>query len=129
MQQSPEVIQALALADVVLPVPLSRQRMQERGYNPAAQLAQKLSPSHHHLHTLVRTTHAPAQSALSRRQRLRNLRHAFEVPANQQHFIIQRHVLLVDDVMTTGATAHSASLALLQAGAQSVHILCLARTP
>lgn len=129
MRSNPEVAQTLAWAEVVVPVPLSRERMRERGYNPAAQLAQALSPTHCQLHTLVRTTHTPAQSALSRRQRLRNLRQAFTVHADLQPLILQRRVLLIDDVMTTGATAHSASHALLQAGAQSIRILCAARTP
>ena len=129
MQQDPQVIQLLARADVLIPIPLSPQRMRERGYNPAAQLAQHLSAQHHQLHCLQRTRHTPAQSNLTRAQRLRNLRHAFAVAPAQHNHLANQRVLLLDDVMTTGATLTAASRCLLQAGARQIDVLCMARTP
>ncbi len=80
-------------------------------------------------HRLQRTRHTAAQSDLTRAQRLRNLRHAFAVADAQRHRITDRHVLLIDDVMTTGATFTAASRCLLQAGARQIDVLCMARTP
>lgn len=129
MMQDPAVQALVSTADVLLPVPLSLERMRERGYNPAAQLVQHLHGSQHALHALQRVRHTPAQSGLTRAQRLRNLRQAFAVPAAQQHHIAGQRVLLVDDVMTTGATLTMASHCVLQAGATQVQVLCMARTP
>lgn len=129
MLQDPQIQAVLDGAEVVIPIPLSKERMRERGYNPAAQLAQKLAPHHHQLHALVRTRHTAAQSDLTRAQRLRNLRHAFELPMVQRRHIAGKKVLLIDDVMTTGTTCTVASRALLEAGAAHVAVLCMARTP
>ncbi len=76
-------------------------------------------------HCLQRTRHTTAQSDLTRAQRLRNLRHAFAVADAQRHRITDRHVLLIDDVMTTGATFTAASHCLLQAGARQI-LMCFA---
>ena len=119
----------LQAADTLIPIPLSRQRMRERGYNPAAQLAAYLSPEKCQALVLQRIQHTEAQSLLTRAQRLRNLRHAFEVPTAQRHRLSGLHVLLIDDVMTTGATLAVATRCLLQAGAAQVSTLCVARTP
>lgn len=130
MQQAPDIAQAVAQAELLLPIPLSSERLRTRGYNPAAQLVQHLGAARHKqlLTALVRTRDTPTQRGLTRAQRLRNLRQAFAVPQAQLAAIAGRHILLVDDVMTTGATFASASQCLLQAGAGSVSVLCLART-
>lgn len=123
------IAQAIANADWVLPIPLSPQRLRARGYHPAAQLARALAPHHHHLHLLQRVRDTPAQRGLPRAQRLRNLRGALQVHPADAPQLAGRRVLLVDDVMTTGATLHAATAALQQAGAAHVHVLCWARTP
>lgn len=129
MRQDPAVQAAITGAEVLVPIPLSAARMRERGYNPAAQLSQNLDRSKHQLHSLQRVRHTVAQSGLTRAQRLRNLRQAFEVAPLQQRHITGKRVLLVDDVMTTGATLTMATHCLLQAGAAQVEVLCMARTP
>lgn len=129
LAQHPAVAQAIAQADVVLPIPLSRQRMQERGYNPAALLARHLAGPRAQLHALVRPIHTSAQSQLGRNQRLRNLRGAFTLTPSGQRTVAGQRVLLIDDVMTTGATFTAASHALLRAGCGPVTVLCVARTP
>jgi ComF family protein len=141
----PELARALAplLADAVvaagaapvsllLPVPLSNGRLAERGYNQAWELARRLArpiglPPRDDL--LLRVRDTPHQVGLSRAQRLRNLRDAFWVPPPAQAQLQGRAVAVVDDVMTTGVTAAAASLALLAAGAASVQLWVLARTP
>lgn len=129
MGQDPQIQAALHAADVVVSIPLSAQRLRERGYNPAAQLARQLATDRYRPHALVRNRHTAPQSDLPRALRLRNVRHAFEVPATQRHHITGQRVLVMDDVMTTGATCTVASRVLLEAGAAHVQVLCMARTP
>lgn len=128
---APGVAEALASADAVLPVPLSAQRLAERGYNPAQQLAQALTqalaPGKLRLDMLRRTRHALPQHDLPRAQRLKNVRGAFAATAAAARLRGVR-VVLVDDVMTTGATLHAAASPLLAAGAAQVTGIVLART-
>lgn len=115
--------------DVLVPVPLHRARLRERGYNQALELARPLGrrlgiPVRRTL--LVRTRATAAQSRLDAGARAANLRDAFAVPA---HRAVPAHVALVDDVMTTGATLHAAADALLDAGADRVVAWVCARAP
>jgi ComF family protein len=114
--------------DLVIPVPLHRNRLRWRGFNQAALIggavARRLGRPLD-VRTLVRTRATPAQTAQDRRARLRNVHDAFAVehPAR----IANRRVLLVDDVMTTGATVDECARTLLAAGARRVDVLALAR--
>lgn len=114
--------------DVVVPVPLHRARLRWRGFNQAALLgvavARRLDRELDTT-TLVRTRATPSQTAQDRGARQRNVHRAFAVsrPARVAH----RQILLVDDVMTTGATADECARALLEAGARRVDVLALAR--
>lgn len=120
------------LPDIVLPVPLSQARMAERGFNQAWELARRVAASLHlatTAHALERVVDTAHQTELGRAQRRANLRAAFVVPTAQQAALRGRCIALVDDVMTTGATAEEASRALLRAGVAAVEIWVLARTP
>ena len=129
MHEAPGAAAAVAQADLVLPVPLSRERLRQRGYNQALLLARHLCGAHVHAHLLLRTRDAEAQSHLTRADRLRNLRGAFVLDPLQAPQVAGRRMLLVDDVMTTGATLHAAAAPLREAGAAHVSALVLARTP
>lgn len=129
MREAPGAAAALAEADLVLPVPLSRERLRQRGYNQALLLARQLGATRVHADLLLRTRDAEAQSHLTRAERLRNLRGAFMLDPLQAPQVAGRRVLLVDDVMTTGATLHAAAAPLREAGAAHVAALVLARTP
>jgi ComF family protein len=118
--------------DFVLPMPLSATRRIERGYNQAWELARRVAALRRvqaRADALERVLDAPAQAALARRERLANLRAAFVVPAPARADLRGRDLALVDDVLTTGATAAEATQALLRAGARSVQLWALARTP
>ncbi len=120
----------LTRPDCLLPVPLARKRLRERGYNQALMLARWLSQDlgiAHDEQLLLRPHETLAQQALDAKTRQRNLRGAFALCANAQ--VQGRHFALVDDVLTTGATAHSLSRLLISAGARQVDVYCLARTP
>jgi ComF family protein len=117
---------------LVLPVPLSPQRLQQRGHQQAWGLARALArelglPAQ--AEVLQRTIDTPQQSGLDRAARQRNLRAAFWVPPEARPRVQGRHLALVDDVMTTGATLREAAATLQRAGAASVHVWVFARTP
>ena len=121
---------AAAAVDLVLPMPLSRERLAERGYNQAWELARRVARRHRlkaNALALQRPLHRDPQAGLDRAERRRNLRGVFAVPQPRQ--VAGSHVALVDDVMTTGATLAEAAQALLDAGAASIQAWVLARTP
>ena len=128
LRSTPQVAPALAAADWVLPIPLSRQRLQERGFNQALLLARQLAPEKVSADVLLRLQHTTAQSQLPRAQRLDNLSGALAVEPLHQSQLQGKTIVLVDDVMTTGATLHTAARALRQAGAARITALVVART-
>ncbi len=121
----------LAGAEVIVPVPLHRFRLLARRYNQAALLAYALA-KHAKLpvlpDTLVRRRFTRPQTGLSRAQRLTNVQGAFAAHPNRRAAIKGKSVVLVDDVITTGATLLACTKALLKAGAKEVFVLTLART-
>ncbi|GAB1390470.1 MAG: competence protein F [Rubrivivax sp.] len=113
-------------------LPLSPRRLAERGYDQAWELARALGreaglPAH--ARVLERRFDAPAQARSSRAQRMRNLQGAFAVAAGERLRVEGRHLALVDDVMTTGASAREAARVLREAGAARVDLWIVARTP
>ncbi len=115
-------------SDIIVPVPLHRWRFLRRRYNQAALLAQALSvisgipciPD-----ALIRVRATAAQTGLTRKERLNNLKGAFAI--NVDHVLTDKRVLLVDDVMTTGTTLAQCAQILLSAGVSDVQVLTLAR--
>ncbi|MFD1710059.1 ComF family protein [Ottowia sp. GY511] len=130
LQAASGVVAALASADLVLPLPLSDERLAERGYNPAQLLARHLAapPGSLRLDLLLRTRHTPPQHGLPRAQRLRNVRGAYAVEPRRAAELADRRVVLVDDVMTTGASLFEAAHSVRAAGARYVTAVTLART-
>jgi ComF family protein len=128
LRAAPWVEPALDAADLLIPMPLSRQRLHERGYNQSLVLAKALDPAKTTHGVLLRTTDAPPQRTLPRSERLRAVTHAYAADPLQVHRISGRRLILLDDVMTTGATLHAAAHALRQAGASHITGLVLART-
>ena len=119
-------------ADLLLPMPLGDARLRERGYNQAWELARGLGSRLGIEATpelLRRWRDTPHQVGLSRTQREANLRDAMWIDPRLASRIARRRVALIDDVMTTGASANAATSALRQAGAAQVQVWVLARTP
>ncbi len=116
--------------DFVTHVPLARRRYRERGFDQAWLLARSLAKNvglTARPYVLERIRWEASQSKLSETQRRANVRGAFAVRKPEE--VEGRHILLVDDVLTTGATADACAGALKTAGAEAVHVYTLARTP
>lgn len=121
----------LRLPDRIVPVPLSAGRLRERGYNQAWELARRVASALQidaDGRLLQRPLETAHQADLNRAARRQNLRGAFMVDPRRRAWVAGRQVALVDDVMTTGATACEAATVLLRAGAASVQVWALART-
>ena len=119
-------------ADFLIPVPLHWQRLFKRRYNQSAELTRalaRLSKVRALPDGLVRTRRTPSQGGLSHRQRRENVRDAFGVKDRYRERINGAKIILIDDVMTTGATLEECASALAAGGAARVDALTLARVP
>jgi len=122
--------EVIGTADVLVPVPLHRWRLLMRTYNQSALLARalgNLTGKTVVADALARTRSTASQGGLSRVERRRNVAKAFAV--HRPAAVEGKRVLLIDDVLTSGATANACALALIHAGAKSVDVLALARVP
>lgn len=120
----------LAPIDAIVPVPTPRGRRFRRGFNPSAFLAHRVAralclPCCDRL--LKRRGDVRPQTGLARAERLGNVRGAFVVRTSQRDAIVDQRFLLVDDVLTTGATLNECARQLMRAGARSVSALAIAR--
>jgi ComF family protein len=120
----------LAEADLIMPVPLHWRRLWARRFNQSAALAEVVSeisgvPVGHM--ALKRTKATPQQVGLSRSERALNVQGVFKVSPEGKAAVARRRVLLMDDVLTSGATADACARTLLRAGARNVDVLVFAR--
>ncbi|MBI3017666.1 MAG: ComF family protein, partial [Deltaproteobacteria bacterium] len=115
--------------DVIIPVPLHFKKLQERKYNQSVLLGRELAKAVQiplYVDVLKKRVPTPSQTELSQSERQKNVFNTFSV--DQENKVINKHVLLLDDVYTTGATSAECEKLLLQAGAQKVSIVTLARS-
>ncbi len=117
--------------EALVPVPLHRDRLQQRGFNQAFLLARPLAASARIpiVNALHRPTRSKAQVGLQGEARRGNVRGVFGLQPRNRQRVTRRNVLLIDDVVTTGATADEAARVLRQAGVSRVDVLSVARTP
>ena len=117
-------------ADLLVPVPLHRRRIALRRFNQAAALARVIADHSGvpcALQGLMRIKATPPQVGMSRLQRAANMQGAFRVPDEALPYVRDRRVVIVDDVLTSGATTNAAARALRRAGAADVDVLIFAR--
>jgi ComF family protein len=113
--------------DLVIPVPLGRKRMQERGYNQVAVVAQPLAYEvelAYAPHALWKARETRSQVGLNISQRQENVQNVYQCDPK---VVNRKSILLMDDVATTGATVSSCTDVLLRAGADRVYVLTIAR--
>ncbi|WP_310626786.1 phosphoribosyltransferase family protein [Limnohabitans sp.] len=128
MRHAPWMEPALDATHIVVPMPLTPQRLRERGFNQALELARHLAPHKTHAHTLLRRGDSAPQVGASRQERFDRVRDAFWVAPERVSVVRGQRMVLVDDVMTTGASMHAAARALRAAGAVHITGVVLART-
>lgn len=128
MHTTPWVEPALDATDMVIPMPLATERLRQRGFNQSALLARQLSPAKTREGLLLRIINTPAQHALDRQDRQQNVRNAFAMEPSRHQEVAGQRIVLVDDVMTSGASMEAACTALQQAGAAHITALVFART-
>lgn len=117
--------------DMLVPVPLHWRRLVSRKFNQSAVLAYGLARKTNipcRPEMLQRVIYTKPQMRLKREERLKNVKRAFAVPDAAQEMLRNKTVVLVDDVVTTGATANACAKALKKAGAKEVRVIALART-
>ncbi len=123
-----EIVKTAQPADLVIPVPLHKTKLRQRGYNQSALLARQIAKQLQWPYAsdlLIRTRPDPPQKELAARDRTKNVKNAFTL----QRQLAGERILLVDDVMTTGATARECSRTLISSGATAVDVAVLGRAP
>ena len=128
IRSTPWAEPALDTADLLVPMPLSKQRLQARGFNQALVLSRQLHHGKTDARVLVRIRDTPAQSTLDRRQRLLSVQDAFAVDPLLTARVVAKRIVLLDDVMTSGASMYAAARALRAAGATHITGMVIART-
>jgi ComF family protein len=128
MRSAPWIEPALEAADYVIPIPLSIQRLKSRGYNQSLVLALELDRKKTVSRLLLRIKDTAPQSTLHRDERMESVKNAFAVDPLRSAQLKGKKVVLLDDVMTSGASMHSAARALRQAGAAHITAMVFART-
>jgi ComF family protein len=128
MRSAPWIEPALEAADYVIPIPLSSQRLKSRGYNQSLVLALELDRRKTVSRLLLRIKDTPPQSTLHRDERMESVKNAFAIDPLRSAQLQGKKVVLLDDVMTSGASMHSAARALRQAGAAHITAMVFART-
>lgn len=125
-------IQTYSHQPTIIPIPLSRKRFRERGYNQVSVVVASLPNEHTNVtladNVLERVRNTPPQTSLKRTDRMRNVTGAFSVrdTASAHNAIMGKHILLLDDVVTTGATLHAAKASLLRHAPASITCVALA---
>jgi len=120
----------LLVPDIIIPVPLHKKRLQQRGYNQALLLAHYLLPGQKQdiaKSILKRTRQTPPQTSLSGKERRENIKGAFDL--GERAMVANKKILLIDDVFTTGSTLNECAKVLKKHGARTVQALTLARVP
>jgi competence protein ComFC len=113
--------------DIMIPVPLGKNRLKERGYNQVALVARPLAYQiglRYEPEALWKTRETRSQVGLNAPQRHENVHNAYQADPN---IVKQQSILIMDDVATTGSTISACTQALLSAGAQDVYVLTIAR--
>jgi len=128
MRSAPWVEPALERADLLIPMPLSDERLRTRGFNQTALLARALEPAKVASDVLLRIQDTPPQSALPRKERLANVQNAFALDPLHRARLRGLRVVLLDDVMTSGASLQAAARVLRQADVAHLTTLVFART-
>ena len=122
---------SLETVDLIIPIPMHPQRLKERGFNQALEIAKILTKNHKEkldYQSVTRQTLTPPQASLPLKERVKNIRGAFKVNADKFDKLQGKRIAIVDDVMTTGASLNELAKTLKKTGARHVECWVIART-
>lgn len=114
--------------DIIIPVPISKKRLKKRGYNQSELISKELSREINIEYVdkcLLKNKDTLPQSSLNKEERIKNVKNVYSV--KNQEKIINKKVLIIDDIYTTGSTINECSKVLIEAGAKSIGILTIAK--
>ena len=124
-----KVCEFLKKYDIIISVPMYKKKKNQRGYNQseliAKEIAKKIENIEYRNDILLKTKNTARQSSLNKEQRKENLKNAYVV--NNNEYILNKNILIFDDIYTTGSTANECAKTLIEAGAKDVGILTIAR--
>lgn len=123
-----KIFEKLKSYDTIIPVPISRKRMKERGYNQSLLIAKKLSQDLNiqlQANCLVKIKNIIEQSKLNKEQRAQNIQNVYEL--KNQQILKNKNILLIDDIYTTGNTVNECSKVLSRANPKRIDVLVLAK--
>lgn len=118
----------LRSCDIIIPVPISKKRNKQRGYNQSLLIARELSKKANIElvnNCLYKTKNVIEQSKLSKEERIENIQDVYEV--KRQGKLVNKKILLVDDIFTTGSTANECCKMLNEANAKEIYVLTIAK--
>jgi ComF family protein len=124
-------MQQLQQIDYIIPVPLHRQKQRKRGFNQAQLIAEALTlhlPLKINQRSVIRNKLTNAQEGLSRSERMQNLKKAFSLSEYAVTDLAGKYIILIDDVVTTGATINSLCQCLFNANVRRIDVWCICRT-
>lgn len=114
--------------DIIIPVPISKKRKRERGYNQSLLIAREISSKEKIKlgdKVISKVKNNNTQSKLNKEERAENVKNVYKITNNKE--IINKNILLIDDIYTTGATLNECSKMLKQAGAKKIDVLTIAK--
>ena len=114
--------------DIIIPVPISKKRKKERGYNQSLLIARKISSKEKIKlgdKVISKVKNNNTQSKLNKEERAENVKNVYKITKDKE--IINKNILLIDDIYTTGATLNECSRMLKQAGAKKIDVLTIAK--
>ena len=123
-----KIFEKLKSYDTMIPVPISKKRMKERGYNQSLLIAKEISKQvNMQLQTncLLKTQNVIEQSKLNKEQRMQNIQNAYEL--RNEQILHNKKIILVDDIYTTGSTVNECSKVLSRANPKKIDVLVLAK--
>ena len=121
--------QQLTIPEIIIPVPLHKKRLRKRGYNQALEITRILGDElscNYFYHDVYRNRDTSVQMELPAKQRHKNVKDAFSIKENAT-VLKNKHVCIVDDVMTTGSTVNEVAKCLKKAGVAKIDVWCTAR--
>ena len=126
-----KVCEFLKKYDIIISVPMYKKKKNQRGYNQseliAKEIAKKTENIEYRNDILLKIKNTARQSSLNKEQRKENIKNAYLIKSSNKEYILNKNILIFDDIYTTGSTANECAKTLIEAGAKDVGILTIAR--